>query len=154
MAGITMTYTANMAEPARAVHAGVNALVFSFNSGATAFGSISDVALLGKLPPHCIVLPGSTIRAGVSTAGAVHYTLTAVDQNDFTKSGGTVYGSFTQSTGAANFTVLQPVKISLSADSTASHAVLYLNCTTSASPTVSVSLQGCILYTADGRSTI
>jgi len=152
MAGVTLTYTANMAEPARAVHAGVNAVIWNYNSGATAFGSISDVVCLGKIPAHCTILPGSVIRMGVSTAAAVHYVLLGVDANDYSKSGGTIYGSMTQSTGANTFTITQPVKVSLSADSTAAHAVLYMNCTTSASPTVSVSMQGCLLYVCDGRS--
>ena len=152
MAGVTLTYTANMANPAIANHVGVNAVIWNFNSGATAFGSISDVVCLGKIPAHCTILPGSVIRMGVSTAAAVHYMLLGVDANDYSKSGGTIYGSMTQSTGAAAFTVQKPVKISLSADSTAAHAVLYMNCTTSASPTVSVSMQGCLLYVCDGRS--
>jgi hypothetical protein len=154
MAGVTFTYTANMAESARAVHAGVNAIIWDFNSKAVACGSISDVICLGKIPAHCTILPGSVITMGASAAAAVHWMLLGVDSADYTKSGGTIYGSMTQTTAKAIFTVDRPTKVSLSADSTAAHAVLYLNCTTSASPTVSVSIQGCLLYTCDGRSVV
>ncbi len=158
MAARTLTYTANMADSARAVHAGVNALVFEFNSGATKFGTVSDVALLGRLPPHCTVL-GGYVRGKHAGADGAHFLLLAVDANDFTKSGGTIKmdqanGSFTlTATAASLFHVNGPTKISLSADSTATSAVLYLNCTTGASETVSTSLNG-VLYYMVGISTI
>lgn len=147
MAATTFTYTANMAEPARAVHAGVNSISWDFLAAgaSTKAGTLSDVVLLGKIPAHCTIVH-SNIAFGASGAAAIHWTLTAVDANDFTKSGGTVYGSMTQSTALAEFRSYRPTKISLSADSTASHAVLYLNCTTGGSGTVSTSLYGNIQY--------
>ena len=151
MAAQTLTYTANMAENCRAPHIGVNVINFEFNSGATAFGTACDVVLLGKLPAHCTVLPGSVINAGTKGTAA-HFVLLAVDANDFSKSGGTVYGSFTMSATAAKYTIDRAVKVSLSADSTATHAVLYCNCTTGTDDSASVSLAGSIFYVADGRA--
>ena len=151
MAGRTLTYTANMANPAQAVHAGVNAITFSFNSGTTKFGTVSDVALLGRLPPHCVVL-GGYIRGKHLGENGMHGLLLAVDANDFTKSGGTIMfdqtnGSFTfTATAASLLHVNGPTKISLSADSVASSAVLYLNVTTGASESVSTSVNGVIYY--------
>jgi hypothetical protein len=159
MAIVTLTYTANMSEPARAGHSGVQSVLFAFNSGATAWGTACDVVLLGRLPPHCTVL-GGYVRGQHGGATGVHCLLTAVDANDMTKSGGTIKmdqanGSFTLSATAASlFHINGPTKISLSADSTASSAVLYLNCTTGASASVSTSLNGVIYYVADGRDTI
>ena len=150
MAGNTLTYTANMAEACIAPHTGVQVINFDFNSGATVFGTACDVALLGKLPAHCTVLPGSIITTGVKGTAA-HFVLLAADANDFSKSGGTVYGSFTISATAAEYQIKKAVKVSLSADSTAAYAVLYLNCTTGTDDSTSVSLQGSIYYTCDGR---
>ena len=151
MAARTLTYTANMANAAASVHAGVNAVMFQFNSGTTKFGTQSDVALLGRLPPHCVVL-GGYIRGKHLGENGMHGLLLAVDANDFTKSGGTIMfdqasGSFTlTATAASLFHVNGPTKISLSADSTASSAVLYLNITTGASESVSTSINGVIYY--------
>lgn len=150
MAGVTFTYTANMATPAMAPHNGVQAITFAFNSGAAKFGSVSDVVLLGRIPDQAVVVGGQI--NGKSTAGAIHLMLLAVNSGDFTKSGGTIYGSFTISATAAKFEIDNPVRISLSADATTSEAVLYLNCTTGASGTVSTSVNGTIYYVADGRN--
>jgi hypothetical protein len=149
MAGTTFTYTANMAEPARAVHAGVNAINFTFNSGASKFGTLSDVILLGKIPNGATVVGGQI--HGTSGAAAIHCMLLAVNSQDYTKSGGTIYGSLTISATQAKYDIIVPVKVSLSADASTSEAVLYLNCTTGASGTVSTSINGVIFYTADGR---
>ncbi len=158
MAARTLTYTANMANPAQAVHAGVNVITFAFNSGATKFGTACDVALLGRIPDQATVVGGWVTGKHGGENGA-HFLLLAVNANDYTKSGGTIKfdatnGSFTlTATAASTFTVKYPVRISLSADTTTSEAVLYLNCTTGASETVSTSLHGAILYTCDGRTT-
>lgn len=157
MAGTTFTYTANMAEPARAVHAGVNAISFAFNSGAVAFGSACDVVLLGRIPDQATILGGYVAGKHGGATGA-HFLLTCVKSTDYTKSGGTVKfdqanGSFTLSATAASiFQIANPVRVSLSADAGTSEAVLYLNVTTGASPTVSVSLHGVIYYVCDGRA--
>src|SRR5512139_2325104 len=149
MAATTFTYTANMAEAARSVHAGVNALTFAFNSGASKFGTLSDVVLLGKIPNGAVITGGHI--DGTSGSAAIHCVLLAVNSQDFTKSGGTVYGSLTISATAQRFSIYGPIKVSLSADATTSEAVLYLNCTTGASGTVSTSINGVINYVADGR---
>lgn len=157
MAATTLTYTANMAEPARSVHAGVNAISFAFNSGATAFGTACDVALLGRIPDQATILGGYVAGKHGGATGA-NFLLLAVKSTDYTKSGGTikfdqVNGSFTLSATAPSlFHVANPVRISLSADAATSEAVLYLNCTTGASATVSVSLHGVLYYVADGRA--
>lgn len=156
MAAVTLTYTANMASPARAVHAGVNALTFSFNSGAVALGTACDVVLLGRIPNGCTVT-GGYVRGRHGGATGAHFLLTAVNALDYSKSGGTIKfdqanGSFTLSqTAASFFDVNGPTRISLSADTTATEAVLYLNCTTGASASVSTSLHGVIYYVCDGR---
>ena len=149
MAATTFTYTANMAEPARSAHVGVQALTFAFNSGANKFGTLSDVVLLGKIPNGAVITGGHI--DGASGAAAIHCVLLAVNSGDFSKSGGTVYGSLTISATAQRFSIYGPIKVSLSADATTSEAVLYLNCTTGASGTVSTSINGVINYVADGR---
>ncbi|MCO5760737.1 MAG: hypothetical protein NHG36_04375 [Chromatiaceae bacterium] len=149
MAASTFTYTANMAEPARACHTGVQSINFAFNSGASKFGTLSDVVLLGKVPNGCVVTGGHI--DGTSGAAAIHCMLLAVNSQDLTKSGGTIYGSLTISATQQRFSIYGPIKISLSADATTSEAVLYLNCTTGASGTVSTSINGVIYYVADGR---
>jgi hypothetical protein len=154
MAGVTFTYTANMAEAARAVHSGINALTFSFNSGASKIGTVSDVVLLGKIPNGATVVDAWI--TGVAASTAQKWQLSAVNPGDFTKSGGTLLigdaaGTMTVVATLARFTLNQAKRISLSADTTASHAVLYLNCL-AGTETASVSLQGCIMYVADGRS--
>ena len=63
---------------------------------------------------------------------------------------GDTAGTMTVVTGAVRFNLLQAKRISLSADATVAHAVLYLNCL-AGTETVSVSLQGCIMYVCDGR---
>lgn len=156
MAARTLTYTANMAEPARAVHAGVNALTFAFNSGTTKFGTVSDVALLGRLPNQATITGGYVAGKHLGENGA-HFLLLCVNSSDYSKTGATIRfdqtnGTFTlTATAASIFQVTQPVRISLSADATTSEAVLYLNCTTGASESVSTSLHGCIYYVCDGR---
>ena len=146
MAIVTLTYTANMAEPAGEVHAGVNAISFAFNSGGTAFGTACDVALLGRVPNGCTILGGYVSGQG-GGAGGANFLLTAVNSGD-------TNGSFTLSaTAASHFTVRYPVRISLSADATVSDAVLYLNCVTGASAAASLSVHGVLYYTCDGRET-
>jgi hypothetical protein len=157
MAARTLTYTANMAEPARSGHVGVQAVTFNFNSGATKFGTVSDVALLGRIPNGCTVT-GGYVRGRHGGADGAHFLLLAVNSQDYTKSGGTIKmdqanGSFTLTqTAASLFHVNGPIRISLSADATTSEAVLYLNCTTGASESVSCSLHGVIYYVNDGRA--
>ena len=153
MAAATLTYTANMSEPSRAIHAGVNALTFSFNSGATKIGTTSDVILLGKIPNGATVVEGWI--SGSTGATSQKWQLSAVNSGDFTKSGGTLLlgdtaGTMTVVTGAVRFNLLQAKRVSLSADATVASAILYLNCL-AGTETVSVSLQGCIMYVCDGR---
>lgn len=155
MAAATLTYTANMAEPSRAVHAGINAICFSFNSGATKIGTTSDVILLGKIPNGCTVVDGWI--AGNTAATSQKWQLSAVHPNAFGTSGGTLLlgdaaGTMTVVTGVVRFNLLQAKRISLSADATVASAVLYLNCL-AGTETVSVSLQGALFYVCDGRET-
>jgi hypothetical protein len=154
MAATTWTYTANMAEAPRAIHAGVNALTFSFNSGGSKIGTTSDVILLGKIPNGATVVEGWITGNTASTAQK--WQLSAVHPDDFTKSGGTLLlgdasGTMTVVTGVVRFNLIQAKRVSLSADVTTAHAVLYLNCL-AGTETVSVSLQGCIMYVCDGRA--
>ncbi len=154
MAATTWTYTANMAEAPRAIQAGVNALTFSFNSGGSKIGTTSDVILLGKIPNGATVVEGWITGNTASTAQK--WQLSAVHPDDFTKSGGTLLlgdasGTMTVVTGVVRFNLIQAKRVSLSADVTTAHAVLYLNCL-AGTETVSVSLQGCIMYVCDGRA--
>jgi hypothetical protein len=150
MANATFTYTANMAVEANTNHAGVQALCWDFNSGASDCGSSGDAVLLGKLPAHCTVVGGHFY--GGSPADAIHGLLYAMRPDDFSKSGGTIYGSFTISATVQRFDIRGPVRISLSADCTAAHAVVYWDVTTGASGTGSTSLHGVIYYVNDGRN--
>lgn len=158
MAIVTLTYTANMAESARAVHAGVNALTFSFDP-ATAWGTACDVCLLGRIPRGATITGGYVSGYHIGATG-VHCLLLTVDGLDYSKSNQTIKfdqasGTFTLSGTAAGaqFNITRPLRISLSADSTASDAVLYLNATTGASATTSFSIAGTIYYVCDGRET-
>jgi len=149
---LTYTSTANMLAVPRSVHIGVNHLEFDFNSGAGKFGSLSDVLLIGKLPNGAKILDVA-LQFGVSTAGAIHYTLLALVQD--TPGGtystfATIYGSMTASLTAATFRSVTPYKVSLSDDRAVKHITLALNCTTGASGTVSQSIQGLFLYATDG----
>jgi hypothetical protein len=156
MAARTIT-TVNMLDSARAASPGVQVLTFDFNSGATKFGTVSDVALLGKIPQPCTIVGGVIYGGARNTTDPAHFLLTAVHPDDFTKSGGTIVfgsgtGSFTTSAGGVNSAQVGKLsRISLSADATVSHAVLYLNCMTGTTESVSQSLHGAILYVCDGR---
>lgn len=149
----TFTITANMAAAPKGLHAGENVLPFDFNSGATKAGSVSDYIFLGKVPNGALVTGGG-IRFGASTAAAAHWALVALA----TEAGGsfstlaTIRASMTASTAATEFPLITPVKISLSDDRAVQFATLALICTTGASDTVSVSIQGSVKFLADGST--
>jgi len=156
MAARTLTYTANMSVPARSNHVGVQALTFAFNSGANLFGTVSDVALLGKIPNGATIL-GGHIHGKTAAATSTIFILSTVNSLDFTKSA-QVIGTFTASATGATLVNLSenqllPLRVSLSADATTTEAVLYCNCTAGPSETASVSINGVIYYVADGRDT-
>lgn len=155
MAARTLTYTPNMALTPKAVHVGTNTLPWDFNSGATKFGTLSDTLLLGKIPNGAVVTQ-SNLVLGASTAAAAHYSLLlyAIEAAGTYSLHATLQSSKTASTAAAVFNSYVPVKVSLSDDRAVQYCVLALNCTTGASETVSVSIQGSIQYLTDGTKLV
>ena len=154
MAARTMTYTVNMAASPKAIHAGGNTIAWDFNSGATAFGTISDVLLLGKIPSGALIdLQG--VRFGITPQAAAHFALQllAVESAGTFSVWATLISSMTaSSTAAAAFTSYIPKKVSLSDDRAVQHVILALNCTTGASESVSFSTQGVVKYVTDGST--
>lgn len=154
MAARTMTYTVNMAKSPGELHVGLNTIAFDFNSGSTAFGTLSDVLLLGKVPNGALITDAN-VRFGIPKNGATHWglVLLGTDANGTFTTIGTLIASMTAtSTAATVFSSYIPLKVSLSDDRAVQHAVLALNCTTGASETTSYSLQGSIKYLSDGTT--
>jgi hypothetical protein len=154
MAARTMTYTINMAGSPKGVHRGLNVIPFDFNSGATKFGTLSDMVLLGKVPNGALITDVD-IRFGAAKQDNFHAALIlmAVDALGTFSTIATLIGSMTaSSTAAAVFKSVIPTKLSLSDDRAVQYAVLALNVTTGPSETVSISFQGSVKYVADGSN--
>ena len=154
MAGRTLTYTANYGAAA-GIHAGVNALGWDFNSGATKFATISDVLLLGKIPSGALI-ESQHVNFGITPQGAAHFglVLLATESAGTFSTFATLIASMTaSSTAACTFQSFRPFKVSLSDDRAVQHVVLALNCTTGASETTSFSVQGVVYYKTDGSGT-
>lgn len=156
MAARTLTYTLNMSGEIRANHVGVNVLSFDCNSGATKFGTVSDVFLLGKIPSGAVITGGG-MNFGISGAAAATYTLLLLsDEGSGTYSIlatlNTVASLTANATTAQAYAIPAYKKISYSDDRAVRYATLALNCTVGPSETVSVSFQGFINYLMDGRT--
>ena len=154
MAARTMTYTVNMAASPKAIHAGGNTIAWDFNSGATAFGTLSDVILLGKIPSGALI-DLQAVRLGTAKMAASHHALEllAVESAGTFSLWATLIASMTaSSTAAAAFVSYIPKKVSLSDDRAVQYVVLALNCTTGASESASFSTQGMVKYTTDGST--
>jgi hypothetical protein len=163
MAARTITYTLNMAASPRALHNAENVLTFDCNSGATKFGTVSDVFLLGKVPNGSIVTGGS-LRFGVNGNAAATFTLLLLaDEGSGTFSIHSTLAAFgdggTSITGnattAQNYAIVggPQFKVSFSDDRAIRYATLALNCTVGPSETASFSFQGVLRYVTDGRAT-
>lgn len=156
MAAKTLTYTINMASQPKATHVGENVIAWDFNSGASKFGTISDVCLLGKVPNGALISQAAiNFGAGPQTAGAAHYSLVLLVQDSLgTYSAyATLIASMTNSsTAGSSFSSFIPKKVSLSDDRVVQYVTLALNCTTGATETVSVTFQGSIKYATDGSN--
>ena len=156
MAARTLTYTINMAAAPKALHAGESVIAWDFNSGATKFGTLSDVLLLGKIPNGALITT-QNLRFGAApqTAGGAHYALEllCIEANGTFSTWATLIASMTNtSTAASTFQSFIPKKVSLSDDRAVQYVVLALNATTGATETVSVSTQGCVKYLTDGSN--
>lgn len=154
MAARTLTYTINMAASPKAIHAGGNTLAWDFNSGATKFGTISDVLLLGKIPSGALI-DMQAVRFGVTPQANAHFALEllCVESGGTFSLWATLIASMTaSSTAAAVFQSYIPKKVSLSDDRAVQYVVAALNCTTGPSESASFSIQGFIKYTTDGSS--
>lgn len=158
---VTLT-AATMASPIAKNHVGDNVLTFNINSGASKFGSISDVYLLGRMPNGALVTDGA-ISFGIQKSAIQTFTMLVLGQDD----GGTytvlqtLRASGAQPSITANATTVQsyhlvnpsaPSKISISDDRAIKFATLALNCTVGGSGTTSFSFQGFVRYVADGRA--
>ena len=153
MAARTLTYTINMAAPAKAYHVGLNVIPFDCNSGATKFGTVSDVFLLGKIPNGALITDVN-IRLGANAGTAAHCALVllGIDALGTFTTMATLIASMTGSTAAALFSSYVPTKLSLSDDRAVQYAVLALNVTTGLTETVSFSFQGVVKYLSDGSN--
>lgn len=154
MAARTLTYTINMQAAPKAVHAGVNQLVWNFNSGGTKLGTLSDMVLLGKIPSGALITSKHLqFSATGATAGPTwQLQLLAIDSLGTYTLVATLADSMTQSATAAVFSNFVSYKLSLSDDRAVQYAVLALNCSTGLSETVSLSLHGVISYMTDGSN--
>lgn len=155
MAGRTLTYTPNMpgGQPS-AIHAGINSVAWNFNSGATKFGTLSDVLLLGKIPSGALIT-SEHVRFGITKMDNAHFALEllAVESAGTFSTWATLIASMTaSSTAACQFDRPVPVKVSLSDDRGVQYVVLALNCTTGPSESVSFSCQGVVYYKTDGST--
>ena len=156
MAARTLTYTVNMQAQPRALHASPNVVAWDFNSGATKFGTLSDVLLLGKIPSGALIT-SQNVRFGAApqTAGGAHYALEllCIEANGTYSLWATLIASMTNtSTAASTFESFIPKKVSLSDDRAVQYVVLALNATTGATETVSVSTQGFVEYYTNGQT--
>ncbi len=156
MAARTLTITANMAASPKALHAGESCIAWDFNSGATKFGTLSDVLLLGKIPNGALITT-QNLRFGAApqAGGGAHYALEllAVESRGTFSLWATLIASMTStSTAACTFQSFIPKKVSLSDDRAVQHVVLALNATTGATETTSVSIQGFVKYYTDGSN--
>jgi hypothetical protein len=159
MAARTLTYTLGYHGPVRENHVGVNTITFDCNSGATKFGTVSDMFLLGKIPNGAVVTGGG-ITFGTQGSAASTFTLLLLsDEGAGTFStlatlraaGGSITAN---ASTVQSYSIVGPVtKISYSDDRAVQNAVLALNCTVGPSETASFSFQGFINYISDGRST-
>lgn len=154
MAARTMTYTVNMSGAPKALHAGESVVAWDFNSGGTKFGTLSDVLLLGKIPNGALIT-NQGVRFGITPQAGAHFALEllAVESAGTYSLWATLIASMTaSSTAACVFNSVIPKKVSLSDDRAVQHVVLALNCTTGASETASVSIQGIVKYLNDGSN--
>lgn len=151
MAARTLTYTLNMAASPKGAHLGLNVLPFDCNSGATKFGTLSDVFLLGKIPNGALITD-CDVRLGANAGTAAHCALVllGIDAAGTFTTLATLIASMTGSTAAAVFSSHVPTKLSLSDDRAVQYAVLALNVTTGLTETVSFSFQGVVKFLSDG----
>lgn len=153
MAGVTYTYTLNMAAAPKGTHVGENVLPFVYESGANKVGTLSDVVLLGKIPNGALVT-GANVRLA-SKAEAAHFALVLLvtDALGTYSAYATLINSMTASaTAVSNFSGYLPTKVSLSDDRAVQYVTLALNCTTGASGTTSFSTQGSVRFLTDGSN--
>lgn len=151
MAARTLTYTIQMSQPPKRVHTGTNTIPFNITIP-TAFGTLSDMYLLGKVPNGALVTDAD-VRFGITPQQAVHAALIlmAVDALGTFSTIATLIGSMTATqTAATTFSTRIPMKVSLSDDRAVQYAVLALNVTTGASESASFSFQGSVKYLTDG----
>ena len=153
MAATTISYAVNMAKVPLSIEKGVQQLAFHFNSGATAFGTTSDVVLLGKVPNGALITD-KNLRIGAQGNANFSVLLLAVEANGTYSTYASLFAAAVTAsqTAAQVFSDVQPVKVSLSDDRAIQYTVLALNCTSGASATASFSLQGFIQYVADGST--
>jgi hypothetical protein len=159
---VTLT-AATMASPIAKNHVGDNVLTFNVNSGASKFGSISDVYLLGRIPNGSLVTDGA-ISFGIQKSAIQTFTMLVLGQDD----GGTytvlqtLRASGAQPSITANATTVQSYhlvnpsalfpKFRFRTIALIKFATLALNCTVGGSGTTSFSFQGFVRYVADGRA--
>ncbi len=154
MAARTLTYVNFLTGP-KAAHIGVNSVPFDFNSGATKFGTLSDMALLAKIPNGAVITDMNMIIGAKKQDGAAYtagLVLLAVDAQGTYSQIQVLIASMTATAAAVTFNNYLPYKLSLSDDRAIKYAVLALNVTTGASETVSTSFQGSVKYITDGTN--
>ena len=152
MAGVTYTYTPQMGGQARATVDGLNVLPIDYKPGGTnKFGTLSDVALLGKIPNGALITDWYLNFTTLSEAVVMELVLLATEASGTYSVYATLDSSLTASATAAITSVgYRPIKVSLSDDRAVQHVVLALNVSTGASGTVSFSTYGTLKYLTNG----
>lgn len=154
MAGVTYTYTPQMSGQPKTNLNGVTSIPIDYLvGGSNKFGTLSDVALLGKIPNGAVITDwylNFTTKAETQTMELV---LLATESGGTFSVYATLEASLTASaTGAITSIGYRPIKVSLSDDRAVQHVVLALNVSTGASGTVSFSTYGQLRYQSDGTT--
>ena len=154
MAGVTYTYTPQMSGQPKKLDNGVVSIPIDFKPGVSnKFGTLSDVALLGKIPSGAVITDWYLNFTTLSEAVVMELVLLATEASGTFSVYATLEASLTASaTGAITSIGYRPVKVSLSDDRAVQHVVLALNVSTGASGTVSFSSYGQLRYQSDGTN--
>lgn len=152
MAGATYTYTPQMSGQPKSPVNGVTSIPVDMLIGGTnKFGTLSDVALLGKIPNGAVVTDWYFNITTLSESAVHSLVLFATEAAGTLSVYATLEATITTSATAAVTSIgYRPVKVSLSDDRAVQHVTLALNCTAGASGTVSTSIYGQLRYQSDG----
>jgi hypothetical protein len=149
----TFTYTPAWNQP-KSPHTGLQTVAVDWLIGGTnKFGSISDVALLAKIPNGAVVVDWKFNFTTLAESQVMSLVLLAVESGGTYSVYATLDSTLTSSaTAAIQSTGYRPIKVSLSDDRAVQYVALALNVTAGTSGTVSFSTYGNLSYLADSSS--